>query len=136
MEKTTRYSKKRTAIYAALLETDTHPTAEWLYRRLKPEYPDLSLGTVYRNLARFKEDGEVVSVGVVGGQERFDANTEPHPHFVCSRCGGVYDLHGLERDEALDARVEEHFGHRVDSHDLIFHGVCRHCRAVEDIEKC
>ena len=128
MEKATRYSKKRNAIYAALCATDTHPTAEWLYRRLKPEYPDLSLGTVYRNLARFKEDGEIISVGVVAGQERFDGNTKPHPHFICGCCGGVFDLYELERDESLDARVEACYGHQVESHDLIFHGICAHCR--------
>jgi Fur family peroxide stress response transcriptional regulator len=74
MRKITRYSKKRDAIYELLASTTCHPSAEWIYRNLKAEYPDLSLGTVYRNLSRFKEDGSIISVGVVDGQERYDGN--------------------------------------------------------------
>ena len=73
MERAIRHSKKREAILAALRGTTRHPSAEWLYRQLKPQHPDLSLGTVYRNLAFFQERGLVQSVGVVQGQERFDA---------------------------------------------------------------
>ena len=68
MERAVRYSKKREAILAALQGTNCHPSAEWLYRQLKPRHPDLSLGTVYRNLAFFQERGMVQSVGVVQGQ--------------------------------------------------------------------
>lgn len=62
-----KYSKKRQAILDALRNTTEHPSAEMLYARLKPEYPDLSLGTVYRNLAMFIRDGDVISVGTVSG---------------------------------------------------------------------
>ena len=68
MERAIRHSKKREAILAALRGTTRHPSAEWLYRQLKPQHPDLSLGTVYRNLAFFQERGLVQSVGVVQGQ--------------------------------------------------------------------
>ena len=70
-----KHSRQRDAIYACLCSTETHPTAEWIYEQLKPEFPALSLGTVYRNLAAFKRAGKIASVGVVDGQERFDANT-------------------------------------------------------------
>ena len=73
-----KYSKKREAILEALRNTTEHPSAEMLYARLKPEFPDLSLGTVYRNLAMFIRDGDAVSVGTVAGQERYDADTHPH----------------------------------------------------------
>ena len=59
------FSRKREAILCALRDTDAHPTAEWVYRRLKPLYPDLSLGTVYRNLGRFTETGQAASLGVI-----------------------------------------------------------------------
>ena len=61
-----KYSKKREAILEALRNTTEHPSAEMLYARLKPEFPDLSLGTVYRNLAMFIRDGDAVSVGTAG----------------------------------------------------------------------
>ena len=93
MERTIRHSKKREAILDAIRSTTCHPSAEWVYQTLKPTHPDLSLGTVYRNLMFFRERGEIQSVGVVKGQERFDALVKPHSHFVCDCCGAVSDLH-------------------------------------------
>ena len=122
-----RYSKKREAILQVLRDTDVHPTADWVYQQLKPQYPDLSLGTVYRNLTRFKEEGVVVSVGTVNGQERFDATVEPHTHFICKSCGAVLDFHGLRLDNDLDRRAEEEFGMKIDHHELVFQGTCSKC---------
>lgn len=127
MEKATRYSKKREAILDVIRSTEEHPSADWVYQKLKPEYPDLSLGTVYRNLARFKEDGVIISVGTVNGQERFDATVKPHAHFICKDCGSVMDFHGLDQDENMDRLVEEKFGMKIDHHELVFHGTCPHC---------
>ena len=78
---TRKNSKKRQVILEALAATTAHPTAQELYQQLKPDYPDLSLGTVYRNLSLFAEEGDAMSVGVFRGQERFDART------VCSAAG-------------------------------------------------
>ncbi|MEG2120165.1 MAG: transcriptional repressor, partial [Pseudoflavonifractor sp.] len=129
MERTTRYSKKREVILEAIRGTDTHPTADWVYQTLKPNHPDPSLGTVYRNLALFKEQGMVKCVGVVSGQERFDANTDPHTHFVCDRCDAVLDLHKIPVDPALDAQVGAQYGLDVDHHELVFHGICGSCQS-------
>ena len=84
MEPTRKRSKKRDAILSCLCSTDTHPSAEWIYHRLKPQIPDLSLATVYRNLALFQREGRIISVGVVQNLERFDANVHPHAHFICT----------------------------------------------------
>ena len=62
------FSRKREAILQKIRGSHIHPTAEWVYQELKNEYPDLSLGTVYRNLTRFKEDGTIRSLGVINGQ--------------------------------------------------------------------
>ncbi|NLG92671.1 MAG: transcriptional repressor, partial [Clostridiales bacterium] len=67
MERKQNYSRKREAILKAIRSTTTHPTAEWVYQKVKPEYPDLSLGTVYRNIAQFKKDGPIICVGIVNG---------------------------------------------------------------------
>ena len=85
-------SKKRQVILEALAATTAHPTAQELYQQLKPDHPDLSLGTVYRNLSLFSKQGDVMSVGVFRGQERFDARTEPHAHLHCAQCGRVIDV--------------------------------------------
>ena len=80
MERAVRYSKKREAILTAIRGTTCHPSAEWIYQQVKPDHPDLSLGTVYRNLVFFQDHGQVQSVGVVQGQERFDGVVAPHSH--------------------------------------------------------
>lgn len=127
MTKAKRYSAKREAILEILRGTDTHPTAEWVYQQLKPAYPDLSLGTVYRNLAAFRQEGLAISVGVVNGQERFDAEIAPHTHFICTCCGGVYDLFDLTVPEELRQAPARLYGLRVDHYHLTFQGACKNC---------
>ena len=75
MEQVTRYSPKREAILQCLRSTTCHPSAEWLYTQLKPQIPNLSLATVYRNLARFRSEGRVQVVGCVDGEDRYDYTT-------------------------------------------------------------
>lgn len=120
-------SKKRDAILAKIRSTNIHPTAEWIYHELKSEYPDLSLGTVYRNLSLFKEEGQIISVGTVRGQERFDAYTAPHAHFLCNECGAVIDVDAEVDSESIHSQVNEKYGFAVDSHELTFHGICKRC---------
>ena len=132
MERSIRYSKKREAILAAIQGTSCHPSAEWIYHTLKPTHPDLSLGTVYRNLVFFQQQGQVQSVGVVNGQERFDGNTAPHSHFVCTSCGAVIDLHRIPMDPALTTAVREQYGFEVQRHELTFYGRCQTCIKREE----
>lgn len=127
MERAVRYSKKREAILSAICGTSCHPSAEWVYKQLKPQHPDLSLGTVYRNLAFLQEHGLIQSVGVVQGQERFDGLTAPHSHFVCNCCGTVLDLPGIYSDGELDGAVSRQYGLAVDRHELTFYGFCSSC---------
>ncbi len=131
MERATRYSRKREAILSALKETDSHPTAEWLYQTLKPEHQDLSLGTVYRNLTLFREQGVIRSVGVVDGHERFDANTENHSHFVCRDCHAVIDIPKVSAGGEIERSVSEQYGFSVEHHDLTFYGICSQCMQKE-----
>src|SRR5699024_5058374 len=119
--------KKREAILTAIRSTYCHPSAEWVYQKLKPEHPDLSLGTVYRNLIFFQQRGDIQSVGVVKGQERFDAVTTPHSHFVCNSCGAVSDLHEIQLDAGLDRSVGQQYGLAVERHELTFYGWCPEC---------
>lgn len=127
MERKQNYSKKREAILNVIRGTTSHPTAEWVYQTLKPDYPDLSLGTVYRNIAQFKNDGIIISVGVVNGQERYDGNVKPHTHFVCSGCGAVIDIPGEFVGKEASRQVAEKYHLRVDSNEVLFHGVCTKC---------
>ena len=128
MERTAKHFRKRDAIISCLRQTTEHPSADWVYAKLKPEIPDLSLGTVYRNLALFKEQGLITSLGTVKGVERFDGNTAPHVHYICSGCGKVLDLAEIQVPEELNASAAKASGGRVDSCQLTFTGICKNCK--------
>ena len=119
--------RKRNAILACLQGTTSHPSAEMVYEMLQKEHPDISLATVYRNLARFKSQGLVTSVATVRGVERFDATTHPHVHFICSSCDAVIDLPQMEIPESLSAEAEASSGCRVQNCRLTFTGLCGKC---------
>ena len=127
MEKATKHFRKRDAILTCLRETTEHPSAEWVYSQLKQEIPDLSLGTVYRNLSLFKEQGLITSLGTVNGVERFDANTDPHVHYISTGCGRVLDLHQIRVPEELNQAAAMNSGGEVTGCQLTFTGVCGHC---------
>ncbi len=121
------YSSKRNAIYNAICSTHSHPSARWVYDKLKPDVPDLSLGTVYRNIALFKEEGKIQVVCSVNGEERIDGDTSPHPHFVCNCCGNVYDV-GTESDNNSDYSSElSEMGFAVQSKYVLYYGICPEC---------
>ena len=127
MEATQKNFRKRNAILSYLQHTDAHPSAETIFADLKSEIPDLSIGTVYRNLNLFKQQGLVASVATVKGVERFDANTEPHVHFICDGCDAVIDLHQLSTPQALCTEAEGCIGGTVSGCQLSFTGRCRSC---------
>jgi Fur family peroxide stress response transcriptional regulator len=122
-----KHSRKRDDILELIRSTGSHHGAQLVYDQLKPSIPDLSLGTVYRNIAVFREEGLVASVGVVSGEERFDGDTSPHPHAVCKRCGKVEDLSGeiqseLNRNFSVDIP-----NFTIDKRNTVFYGICRDC---------
>ena len=127
MEPKTKQFRKRSAILTCLQETHLHPSAEMLHEMLQPEHPDISLATVYRNLALFKSQGLIQSLGTVDGIERFDANTLPHVHFICTSCSSVTDLPQIQIPQMLQSTVEEISGGKVGECQLSFTGTCQNC---------
>ena len=119
--------RKRNAILSYLQATDEHPSAEMVYMGVKKDCPDISLATVYRNLALFRNQGLVQCVGTVHGNERFDGNTEPHVHFICNECGSVMDLPEVEAPAQLSKAVENGTGGKVNTYQLSFAGTCKNC---------
>jgi len=124
-----RKSRQRDAILRVLMSTTSHPTAEWLYEEVKKEIPNISLGTIYRNLRAMKRQGEILELEQTGTYSRFDGNSANHYHFRCDGCGKVFDI-----DEPLvpgiDERVEKKTGFRVSHHRLEFRGLCRDCQTA------
>ncbi len=127
MKETAKHFKKRDAILNCLQQTDRHPSAEWIYDQLKSEYSDVSLATVYRNLALFKKQGLIISLGTVDGVERFDGNTAPHVHYICTHCGSILDMNGMQVPETLCKNAADLCGGQVDACQLTFTGICQEC---------
>ena len=127
MTPATKHFLKRDAILDCLRQSKAHPSAETIYSQLKPQIPDLAMGTVYRNLTLFKEQGLVSSVATVKGVERFDGNTQPHVHFICQDCDAVIDLMEMEIPQALSQAAEAACGGNVNECQLCFTGKCRGC---------
>ena len=128
MEAATKQFRKRNAILEYLRSTREHPSAEMVFNHLKPKIPDLSLGTVYRNLSMFKNNGEILSLGTVNGVERFDGNTLPHVHFICTDCSAVADLPEIAVPEALNKEVTAQTGGQIEMCQLTFVGQCKQCK--------
>ncbi len=127
MEQVRKNSKKREAILKTIQNTETHPTAEWIYNQLKPEIKDLSLGTVYRNLALFVENGDIVKVTSVDNQERYDAKLTEHSHFICENCGCVIDIDTPIDDENLITNLNLKHGFSAHKFKLNVYGQCNDC---------
>lgn len=126
-----RTSKKRDAMLALLQSTHCHPSADWVYREMKAQYPGLSLGTVYRNLNHLCERGLIRRVGIVDGQERYDGMIAPHFHFICNRCGTIIDLPEHSPGQAwLDAAGVQ-YGFRAEGCELIVRGLCQDCVNIQ-----
>jgi Fur family peroxide stress response transcriptional regulator len=126
LKTTYKKSRQRERIYELLRGTETHPTASWIYDQLKGEFPDLSMGTVYRNLNILIEQDLIRKIDFGSTFDRFDANTEPHYHFICERCGSIADLE-LPMDYSLHGKVESSTGLKVKRHRIEFYGICKRC---------
>ena len=119
------FSRQREEIIRVIRSTDTHPIAAWVYSKVKEAIPNISLGTVYRNLAALSVSGEILSLSVGDGFEHFDGNAAPHAHLHCRSCGKIFDapVHG---DPLADiARAN---GFEPETSIYIEYGVCEKCK--------
>jgi Fe2+ or Zn2+ uptake regulation protein len=122
-----RKTKQRELILKVVRGTRTHPTADWIYNEVRKEIPNISLGTVYRNLRLLCQSGEVLELDMCGTLSRFDGRTDNHYHFRCLKCGRVFDL-DEPVDEGLNKRVADRTGFEVQCHRLEFRGLCLDCK--------
>lgn len=122
-----KYSRQRESIKNFLVTRYDHPTAETVYLNIKDEFPNISLGTVYRNLSLLAELGEIQKLSIGIGPDRFDGNPAPHYHFICSCCGSVLDLdvNGLEHINIL---AGQNFKGDIEGHLTYFYGKCPDCK--------
>ena len=121
-----RYSYQRQRILEAVQSSTDHPTAVMVYDALKASLPKLSLGTVYRNLNQLADLGRIRKIPLPDGSCRFDGTLHPHSHIVCDICGAVTDVVLPNLPELADS-VAAQTGYRLDSYQVIMHGLCQAC---------
>jgi Fur family ferric uptake transcriptional regulator/Fur family peroxide stress response transcriptional regulator len=131
MEKNRRMTRQKKIILELLRATDAHPTAEWIYEKARERIPEISLGTVYRNLNLLKELGEIMELSFGGAYKCYDGVPSNHYHYRCRICQRVYDVDMPVLDQ-LSALTETRDGHRIETHRLEFSGVCKACLDRED----
>jgi Fur family transcriptional regulator, peroxide stress response regulator len=122
-----RYSRQRERLLHILRKTTAHPTADWLYQRLKKEFPRLSLGTVYRNLSILMEQGLVKKLYYGSTFDRFEANPMPHSHLICEQCGQIADV-DLPRIPDLTRQTAGLADFSAAYYKIDFFGLCAKCK--------
>ena len=127
-----KFSRQRELIYNRVKNFPVHPTADEVYTALKKEHPNLSMGTVYRNLNLLSETGMLIKIHIDNFPERFDARTDNHCHMLCKRCGRVFDIE-YDAPEGIGERVFEKHGHIITDVSLSFKGVCSKCADNADL---
>lgn len=123
-----KYSRQRNAIKEFLMTRKDHPTADVVYSNLRNEFPNISLGTVYRNLTLLSELGEILKLDMGDGVDHFDGNVSPHFHFICNSCHSVIDLN-MDKDalKDIDEVASRDFDGKITGHTAHFYGLCSKC---------
>ena len=124
--KKVKYSRQREAIKSFLSLRNDHPTADTIYEELRKDFPNISLGTVYRNLALLEEIGSIIKITSSNGADRYDADTVLHNHFTCKKCNCVIDLDMDNIDHIKDV-ASKRFDGLIDNYVAHFYGVCSAC---------
>lgn len=122
-----KYSRQREAIKRYLKNTKAHPTANTIYEDLSKEYPNISLGTVYRNLNFLVENGDIIRLNCGEDVDRFDADTDTHYHFLCRICHEVSDLE-MEPLTHINTLASASFSGKIETHSVFFQGICGRCK--------
>ncbi len=120
------YSRQREAILSVLSNTKSHPTADWIYKETRKIIPNISLGTVYRNLGELSRAGVILSIDVGDGKEHFDYDTSPHLHLTCKECGSIID--GKIGDDNPVASLGKDYGFSVETPVFVVYGYCKNCK--------
>ncbi|MBQ8168339.1 transcriptional repressor [bacterium] len=121
------YSRQREIITNALETNVVHPTAEALYEIIKKSYPEISKATLYRNLSQLADLGMIKKIEGLEASAHFDHNTHLHYHFICEKCGKVFDVSSEVASNVVN-NTENETGFRITSHELVFHGLCKECQ--------
>jgi Fur family transcriptional regulator, peroxide stress response regulator len=123
-----RLTPQRLAVCKLLAESNDHPTAQMIYEALHPQFPSLSLATIYNTLDTLVELGVVNVLGSAGdGMEHYDGDTRPHVNLACMLCSRVIDLHS-QNVQALEQEVVAASGYQIKGARVLYYGYCPKCQ--------
>ena len=126
-ERNLRMTRQRQGILEELRKSNTHPSADELFGRVRKHMPRISLGTVYRNLEILSELGEIQTIQMAGSLKRFDGVAENHYHIRCVNCDRLIDA-PVDVSQTLENAVQVHTDFRILGHKVEFTGICPKCR--------
>ena len=120
-----RYSKQRNLILNVIQGTRSHPTADWVYGEVRRILPNVSLGTVYRNLGQLVDNKSLEAINI-DGTVHYDAFLDDHQHFQCNTCNQIFDIDLNTKDFVL--KIESKIKHKIDRWQIHFYGICELCQ--------
>lgn len=120
-----RFSKQRDLILNIVQGTRSHPTADWVYGEVRRELPNVSLGTVYRNLGQFVDNKSLLAINI-NGTIHYDAFLDDHQHFQCKTCNNIYDIDISIKD--FVSQIESKTNHKIDRCQIYLVGICKDCQ--------
>ena len=118
-------SKQRETILKVLRSTDTHPTANWIYEEVRKEIPNISLGTVYRNLSALSDAGMILCIDVGDGFAHYDGDISNHIHLQCRGCESIEDIR-FEGSQMTE--LAKSIGFMPESCVCVMSGLCKNCK--------
>ena len=123
------YSKQRDDLLSILKNSKTHPTAEELYEKIKEKIPNVSRGTVYRNLEDLVDENYIIKISMPDGADRYDYIHKKHNHVICKYCGKVKDFEYNFDSKKAKLSVLEQTGMESLLDGIIVYGVCEKCKS-------
>lgn len=125
-----RNTIQRAMVLDAVNKLKCHATADEVYQIVVNEHPNISKGTVYRNLNQLAEMGEIRKIEVPGNADRFDHRCHDHYHARCLKCSKVFDVE-MDYIKDLEKQIKDAHGFQFSGHDLMFKGICPDCQKKE-----
>ncbi len=122
-----RMTPQRRVILEELKKTKKHPSANEVYHAVRERLPDISMGTVYRNLEILTQQGEAQKITNGGKKKRYDGNAGKHFHVKCTSCGRVDDLPGNLVD-LIEKNIDINCSYKITGYNLFFYGLCPDCK--------
>ena len=122
-----RNTVQRTLVLETVREWQCHATADEVYKTVAMQYPDISRGTVYRNLNLLSDIGEIRKREIPGGPDRYDHLCHDHYHVKCTKCGRVFDVE-MDFIPDLETHINDAHGFAFTGHDIVFKGICPECK--------